>query len=306
MRPPPAPLLALVVLLPALAGCIFNPFERPPPGLDPRIVQEAWLVPVPQLSMDSPYGHVRVQGRALAVPVRLEGAEAGAVYLGTGVSWRTDAIFQARGRENVSGDLYVQVPLGSWPGLRGRQDWAPAGEADVQAFGYNGTRAALERANLLLPAKPTPPAPGFWQFNGTVSGRVDAANFTLASDEGPYVFQRNATGFIVIEGNTLLNFGVENLTLTASNDGLAQVKIHDRGLADFRELVWGPSMLRAVIATPPFRATDLEVNEDRTAQVVNVKLPRVAELSMVRFREDTVRDDFVEVKGANITLRMGP
>ncbi|MCA1814369.1 MAG: hypothetical protein LC624_10540, partial [Halobacteriales archaeon] len=136
-RAVPATLL-LLLLLPAAAGCIDFFAKRPPPPPDraDRLVKEVYLVPSLDLRVDSPYGYLHVNGtRVLAVPVKMNGTEGGAVYLGSTLAWRADEVFQVQQKENVRADMFVQAPVGSWAQVRAGQAWQPA---DASALAGHG------------------------------------------------------------------------------------------------------------------------------------------------------------------------
>jgi hypothetical protein len=305
---PPRPLpLALLLLLPLLAGCTTLQPTPPPaaPQVHPDVVQEAYLVPEMNLSVDATWANVRARGPAVAVPVRIDGAPAAAVYLGPTVSYRADASFASRERQGLQGDLFVQPPLGAFDALRERQGWQRASEADLASRGYAQPLDAFKAASALMPTNRTPLAPGTWALNGSVTARFEPGNVTLASEEGPFVFQRDATGFVAVENRTVLRWVEANNTLYASNDALAEASSADLGLAAV-ELTWTAGRVDAWVRTPRFRATDLEVSEDRTAKIGNVQLPRVGSVSMVRYDSLVVRDDLVEFRSRNMTFRMSP
>lgn len=298
-------LLALALLAPALAGCTFlNP---PPqsPVVDARVVQEAFAVPELDLSLDHAFGNVRARGPALAVALRSGGQEFGAVYVGAAVSWRADALFQARGREVEEGDLFVEAPAGAWEALRAGQGWRAALPEDLARAGLEGPRDLFLRASRTLPQNHAPPLPDLWVLNGTIAARVEPTNFTLASLEGPFVFQRNATGFIVVEGRTLVAWSELNRSLDAQNDAILRARVENASLAELR-VTWTAGSVAAELLTPAFRRADLNVTEDPGTRTIGVVYPGVAEVAMLRYASRELRDGLVELRSQNMTLRMAP
>lgn len=305
-----APLLPLLLLLaPALAGCTLLGPPIPPPGsIHPALVQQAYVVSDVALSVDSPFANVRATGRALAVAVTPGGAEGAAVFVGPQVSWRADAIFQTRERPPGPGDAYVQPPAGEWAALRERQSWVPASEKDLSDAGFPNAQALFQHASKVVPQALAAPEPGLWFLNGTVSARFDfrIQNVSLATAEGPFVFQRNASGFIAVENRTIITWREAEHKLDASNaPALVEAQAEDPQLAAL-SFTWSAARIDVRVRTPSFRVADLEVTEDKITSIINVELPRVAHVSMVRYLNATIEDDRVEVRSQNITLLLGP
>jgi hypothetical protein len=298
--------LLLTVAAPALGGCLdfLNPAASEPPPISPCITQEAWVVPALSLRMDSPYGNVRVaSSRALAVPVKCGAAEEGAVYFNTTAGYRADAIFQVKSRENLAGDHFIQGPLGDWPEVRSSQGWTRASDSDLAGFGFNGTQGLYERASKLLPINVTLPLAGSWLINGTMFAHIEPNNISIATEEGPFLFQRNASNFIVIENLTVLSWSVENRALDATGDALAHAEVKDPEIVDI-ELAWGNNRLDVTLRTPPFRKSDLLIDEDPRANITSVEYPNAAVVSMIKSTSSELRDDFVQLKSQNMTFTM--
>jgi hypothetical protein len=301
----PAGALLLLLLLPAAAGCLDWLGPPPGPGLDPRVVPEVWVVPALDLRLDHDYGNLRADGEVLAVPIRLFGQEAGAVYLGPVLSWRADEIFQLKVRENQQADVFVEAPLGQWAALRQRQGWQPAQASDLQTRGYADNASALARAARLLLPNDTAPAPGSWVVNGTVAARVSPTNFTLASEEGPFVFNRNTTNMVVVENVTVISWSELNRTLDTQQDALARIEVTNPDLLPGLRVSWTRSSVEARLATPAFREVDAPVDDDRASRIVSVTVSGVATMAMIKYLNFTRRDSFVEMRSANMTFRMG-
>lgn len=304
MKAPQA--LALIVLLPALAGCAW--FDPPPdPGntVSPLIVQEAFVVPDLQLRIDSPYANLQVTGRTLAVPVRLNGTEAAAVFLGPQVGWRADAIYQVKERAPFPAPLYVQAPTGEWAPQRAAANWQPATSADLSAAGFADANALFLRASRMLPSNTSGPLPNVWYMNGTVTAKFEPGNVTIGVEEGPFVFQRDARGFVVIEGGTLLSWREAEGNLSGSNDVLFGATIHAQDRADL-DLTWNATRVDVHIRTPPFRTSDLQVDDDRVTKAFRGGLPGIAEVSMLKYVSATVQDARVELRSQNVTVVLGP
>lgn len=301
--------LVLLVLMPALAGCLeFLDPPKPPvvPEINPCIVQEAFVVPALQLRMDSPYGNVRLAGRGLAVPVKCGASEEGAVYLNTTAGYRADAIFQVRERDGLQGATFVQGPLGQWSGVRGGQNWTAAQPADIAAFGFADAQALFKRASKILPINHTAPEASSWSVNGTLFAHVQPHNFSVATEEGPYVFQRNATNFVIVENLTVMTWSVLNRTFYAAGaDAIASAEVRDPEIADL-QAAWASNKVQVRVITPPFRRTDLFIDEEPAANITNAEYPGVALVTMIKSTSKTIRDSLVELKSANLTFTMAP
>lgn len=306
-RAPPA-LALLVLFLPALSGCTWFGPVGPPPGdpVSPDLVRQAFVAPALQVTIDSPYANVRLGGRALVVPVLHDGAQAAAVYLGLTIAWRTDAVVAVRERTNHTGDVYVQPPLGEWEAQKARQAWVPASASDLSAAGFADEQALYVRASRVLPPNQSAPAPGFWFLNGTVVAKFQPGNVSLATVDGPpFVFQRNATGFLAVENRTVVNWDERNRTLVAQNDGLVQVNSQDPELGSVT-FSWSAARVDVRLRTPPFKVTDLVVENDATLKAITVTLAGVGKASMISYDASDVRDNRVELRTDNMTVLMGP
>lgn len=296
-------LVALCLLLPGLAGCTWLDKPTHGDGLREEVVREAYYLPDLRLGIDNSYGNVRVAGPAFAIPLRFDGEEGGAVYLDGNVSWRADAMFHAREGSPMRGDLFVQAPAGTWGALRAAQSWIPVNETFLAVHGYPSNIDLFRRANGLFPANVTSAQPNRWIFNGTVAGQSDSDAFSLAVESGPFVFRRTSTNVIAIDKGLIFSYDDVNMSLTVSSDGIAQARILDDFQARF-DVRWETSQVDVTITTPPFRETDLSVEDDKMARIIRVQLPGVAEVSMVKYQSRTLTDGLVEIRGANTTLVM--
>lgn len=302
---PPLALALLLVLAPALAGCTWF---QPPPPTDPvsdRIVQQAFVVPDLQVRVDSPFANLRLTGRALAVPVHFNGTEGAAVYLRPMLSWRADAIFQAKEAQPMPAEMYVQPPAGEWAQHRAAAAWQAATAADLAAAGFPDERALFARASHLLPIDPAPPKPSLWSFNGTLAARFEPRNVSLASEVGPIVFQRDDEGFLTVENRTIITWREADGNLSGTQDVLFGARIHDPELASL-EMTWNATRADVRVRTAPFRVQDLKVQEDRVARVVSVDFPEVATVSMLKYVTSSIQDSRVELRSQNVTLVMAP
>lgn len=300
MGRPLAPLLVLVVA-PVLAGCTLFDVPAVPP--DDRLVREVHAVDL-AFRLDSPFGNVRATGPALAVPLRLDGVERGAVYLGPEVGWRADMVFDIRQRATPNGSLVVIPPVGRWDALRGSQGWAPADAGRLAAAGFPDAAAALARAQQLLPTPGAFLPPAAWFINGTVTVQEDGANFTLATAEPQMLFKRNATGFVIFEASHFLTWREEPRSIDASVGSLVHLEVLDPQVAEYRDVRWVDGRLDATLVVPPFRESDLRVSYQASSEAVEVQFEGVAKLSVFKHRNVTIEDNLVRIVGHNSTVQM--
>ncbi|MCA1812385.1 MAG: hypothetical protein LC624_00350, partial [Halobacteriales archaeon] len=162
---------------------------------------------------------------------------------------------------------------------------------------------AFARAALLLPANDSAPKAGTWLLNGTASGQVDGASFTLASEVGPFVVNRNATQLTLVENRTVVSWNSLNRTFVAQNDAAGQLQADPvvDWASDLRA-TWTGTRMDVVLSTGPFRKDDVQSDINTVGHIASILLPQAGSVGMIKYAGYDISDRRIEVHSQNMSF----